>query len=202
MLHEDSWRTLDIILLRMSINAKNLSYGTFTRVSKLGGDIEAYGRTESHEPAFLRRLRNEAGGQDPVRHARQLTRPKKQKHLSDDEDDAPTYVDEASRDVVTKKEFEALINRTEERDPRIKDSSPTLEEEEQQKQVGGLDEPLLEVGSSKEQIASIGAGSKRRFAKVVGDEEVKQPEPITEGSKRTNVAKIKKDKRIKLSFDE
>ena len=168
----------------------------------LGGNLKAYDRTESREPAFLRRLRNEAGGQDSIRHGRQLTRPKKQKQLSDEDDDAPTYVDEESHDVVPKNEFEALINRNEEEDLKIKDSSRILPEEEQQKQMGRLIEPPPEAASSKEQIASIGAMSKKRLAKVIGNAEVEQPESTTEASKRTSVVKIKKDKRIKLSFDE
>lgn len=163
----------------MSINAKNLSY-------------------DSHEPAFLRRLRGEVGGQNSVRHESQLARPKKQRNVDEEDDDAPTYVDETSHEVVPKDEFEALVKRREGEDSKIRDSYRALPDEEEQKRRNGQTEP----SPSKEQIASVGTMSKRRLAKVIGNEEVQQPESATKGPKGTGLAKTKRNKKIKLSFDE
>ena len=107
-------------------------------------------------------------------------------------------MDEASHEVVPKDEFEALVNGKEEEDSKCRDSCRALPDEEQQKQRSGKNEPP----PSKEQIASVGTLSKRRLAKVVGNEEVQQPERATKGLERTEMAKTKRNKKIKLSFDE
>ncbi|KAL8826124.1 MAG: hypothetical protein Q9191_003991 [Dirinaria sp. TL-2023a] len=169
--------TEDIIHATMSINAKNLNY-------------------DSHEPAFLRRLRGEVGRQNSVRHERQFARPKKKMNVYEEDDDAPTYVDEASHEVVPKDEFEALVNRKE--DTNQADNDRALPDEEQPKQGNGQNKPP----TSGEQIASVGKSFKSRSAKIVGDEDVRQPESATEGLERTRTAKTKRNKKIKLSFDE
>lgn len=163
----------------MSINAKNLNY-------------------DSHEPAFLRRLRGEVGGQNSVRHERQFARPTKKMNVYEEDDDAPTYVDEASHEVVPKDEFEALVNRKEEEDTNHADNDQALPDEEQPKQGNGQNKPP----TSGEQIASVGKSFKSRSAKIVGDEDVQQLESATEGLERTRTAKMTRNKKIKLSFDE
>ena len=57
---------------------------------------------------------------------------------------------------------------------------------------------------SKEHVASIGGLSKKRGAKVVGEEDVlKISESTGDGShKTTKKPKVRKGKRIKLSFEE
>lgn len=127
-----------------------------------------------------------------------MARPKKQMNIDEGDDDAPTYVDEASHEVVPKDEFEALVSRKEEQDSKNTDSYRALSDEEQPK-PGNRQNKSPAAG---EQIASVGKLFKTRSAKIIGDEEVQQPESATQVVKRTGMAKTKRNKKIKLSFDE
>ena len=66
------------------------------------------------------------------------------------------------------------------------------------------DDLSLRGAPSKEHVASIGGLSKKRVAKAVGEEDVpKISESTGDGShKTTKKPKVRKGKRIKLSFDE
>jgi hypothetical protein len=70
-------------------------------------DIVADVGQESREPSFLRKLKSQYGG-DQDRHERPIARPRKDR--ADDEDEGPTYVDEASNDTISKEDYEKMIN--------------------------------------------------------------------------------------------
>ena len=76
--------------------------------------------------------------------------------------------------------------------------------EQTQGQAPLPDDLRLQEAPSKEHVASIGVLSKKRVAKVVGEEDVsKINESTGDGShKTTKKPKVRKGKRIKLSFDE
>lgn len=159
--------------------------------------------TASQEPAFLRRLRGEASGQDPSRHQHAVARPRKPKN--DDEDDGPTYVDENNNDVITKSEYEAMVN------PETENRGTPERQEISQQSDGHVTKPAAtatedyrEVPVSKEQVAQVGGSNKRRLAKVVGDEEAENDQSAPTEPTTTNKLKsrTKKGKKIKLSFDD
>ena len=118
---------------------------------------------ESNEPAFLRKLRGEHGGDGSGRHERPLARPRKQT-TDGDEDDQPTYVMENSQDTMSKEEYEALMGKEECGDDgeegKGKERSQTTKEDEneEEKVVPKGSEPVVE------QVAGIG-GAKNRRAK-------------------------------------
>jgi hypothetical protein len=139
----------------MAFNAKNLHY-------------------EKKVPAFLQRLQGQYTGDERNSAAQQRLqqRPKKLKNGEDD-DDAPTYVNEESGEVVGKEEYERLV--------RGEDG------EEEEQEDGGIGEEIgkLTDGDEKgersekdggdklaeQKIAEIGAGRKRKMGKIVGGDE-------------------------------
>lgn len=70
----------------------------------------------------MRRLRGQASGNDPDRHERAIARPRLAKG-KDDEDDAPTYVDESNHNLL-KDEYEALIASDKNGENRVVESAP------------------------------------------------------------------------------
>ncbi|KAL4889627.1 hypothetical protein BDV59DRAFT_205139 [Aspergillus ambiguus] len=165
----------------MSFKAKDLSY-------------------DAKEPAFLQRLRNQYGG-TAGRLERPMTRPRKPKdtHVDDDE---PTYVDEATNEVISKEEYEALVRAD---DPsEEKPAEGSAGDGESSSQATKDRNPATEKGApvSKQAIAEIGGPKKRKQAKVVGDD---QPPEESEDTPRKDTGSRKpkqKKKKIKLSFDE
>lgn len=150
-------------------------------------------------PSFLRKLKNEVGGFDSVRQERPQVRARKPKN--DDEDDEPTYVDE-SNDMITKAEYEAMVNGG---DDAVK-ANP-LETSEPAEKSGELEVPVTDQRSKQEVLAVIGGPGKRKLVKVVGDEEQdascqtngeKSSEKLTRSGKKAG----KKAKKVKLSFDQ
>lgn len=168
----------------MTFNSKNLSY-------------------ESNEPAFLRKLRSEYQGGDSARHERPLARPRK--HIKDgEEDDQPTFVVEGSQDTLSKAEYEALMG-------VVSDEKHEGNEAVSDPQPGSKGEKPRECSTefsddstpAKQINASIGASNKRRFAKIVGNEDEGPAESRDEDSARiTKKPKAKKAKKVKLSFAE
>jgi len=153
---------------------------------------------EKQEPAFLRKLRGEHGGNNS--HV-PIARPRKAKN--DEDDDAPTYVDEESNEVLSKEEYEALVN---------DDTSGKEAPAEGDKQPKGTDGQLAGDGEmpgreserEKQNVAEVGGPKKRKQVKVVGDDDVDETDKKTgnkEDSGTTSRPKGKKMK-IKLSFDE
>ncbi|KAL8722962.1 MAG: hypothetical protein Q9225_000654 [Loekoesia sp. 1 TL-2023] len=177
----------------MSFNAKNLTY-------------------ESNEPAFLRKLKGEYGGTDSARHRRPLARPRKQSNIIEDNEDELIYVHETDPlEPVSKAEYDGLLNASATED---NDGLFNAEDDQKGRMVKPFDqrEPsfksqskgtTLQEADSKQQMAVIGAASKKRSAKVVGDnalaDEAQQFTAKQEVPKRQGPKKVK---RQKLSFQD
>lgn len=132
-----------------------------------------------------------------------MARPRKQTQEGE-KDDQPTYVVEDSQDVLSNAEYEALLaadNAETQKEENVL-SSATVHNgaEEAQLQKDGV---TSESALMKQQVASIGASCKRRLAKVVGDEgeDEAAPERSESGNNGKRI-KVKKGKKMKLSFDE
>lgn len=148
-------------------------------------------------------VRGEHGLRDSPRHERPLARPRKQVEEGD-KDDEPTYVVEESQDTLSKAECEALVT-TNDADEQKENSMPSStevrygsEEAEPRK-----DKVFRGAAPAKQQVAGIGCSNKRRLAKIVGDEgENEVPLEESGSRKKQEETKVKKGKKIKLSFDE
>lgn len=141
---------------------------------------------DNSQPAFLRRLRGELTSGDSARHEQPVARNKRLKQ--DDEDDAPTYVLEDTKESLTKEEYEALVSG--------KDSSKAKDRQDDETTNTELPEDKTK---SKDKIAEVGAASKKRkVAKIIGDEQDASKDSTT-GAKGSKKAK-KKAKAVKLTF--
>ena len=151
----------------------------------------------------MRRLRSEYGGGDSGGRERPLARPRKPKDPNDLDDDAPTYVDEHSQDVVSKEAYEAMTSKDEPAASKQTDSPDCAEMGGDMQKVTSS-ERTAEKPTPKEATASIGKSKRKRLAKVVGnDSEIVQTskkQEIEESPERSK--RVKKGKKIKLSFDE
>ncbi|KAJ0418404.1 hypothetical protein BJY00DRAFT_287733 [Aspergillus carlsbadensis] len=162
----------------MAHNAKNLAY-------------------DAKEPAFLQRLRGQYGGSSGG-----LERPVSQRprRLRDDtEDDAPTYVDAESNEVVSKEEYEAMVKGEDDKSGKDDDKSAETTTRD------GEADAKKATATSKQNLAEIGGPRKRKQAKVVTDEvqdgESEDTRPKDTGPRKPTQEK-KKKKKIKLSFEE
>lgn len=166
-----------------------------------GGHAPSLRDPDSKEPAFLQRLKSQYG--NPTgRLERPVARPRLAK--TDDDDDAPTYVDEESNEVLTKEEYEALVRGD---DPqgtgKATDGAPPKQ---------GLEPPEGDQTTdtapptSKQTVVDVGGPRKRKQAKVVGEE--KEEKESSTGRDRTPPKELPstkprgKKKKIKLSFDD
>ena len=159
---------------------------------------------DPNEPKFLRKLRGEYGG-DSARYERPLARPRKQ-IIGGDGDEEPTYVQEDIHDTISKAEYDALVENTKVEKQESKNVVPLAELND------GREIPLRDVDKSpqdpapaKQQLAGIGVNAKRRYAKVVG--EVDEMDDGRHGAgcphdERSSKPKLKKGKKIKLSFND
>ena len=160
---------------------------------------------ESEEPSFLRKLKSEYGGRSSVRHERPLARPRKAKRDEND-DDAPTYVDEESHDTLTKQQYEAML--------KSGNVPAMMKKGDVATNAGAVGDGSAEAHESKpssfgevappktELVAAIGTTGKRRIGKVVG-EGVGFNESRGAGTTAASPKKpVKKAKKIKLSFDD
>ena len=189
-IHRNSSPSTEILIehylvIIMSFKSKNLQY-------------------ERSEPAFLRRMRGELGGStdDSDRQTNSAPLPKKPKRLEMGDDEGPTYVLEESGETVTKEEFEKIIAKN-----KDGEKSPVANAAGNQQGNGDQNEKNDNINQSKQQVAQIGALSKKRkIAKIVGegpdaDETDENPKPKV--SSKSNVKKSKKKaKQIKLTFDD
>ncbi|KAL3491692.1 hypothetical protein BJX62DRAFT_204447 [Aspergillus germanicus] len=166
----------------MSYNAKNLAY-------------------DAKEPAFLQRLRGHYGGSSGG-----LERPVSQRprRLRDDtDDDAPTYVDAESNEVVSKEEYEAMVKGEDDKSGENggKDDDKSAEATAED----GVSDTKKAAATSKQNLAEIGGPRKRKQAKIVPDEvqdgENEDTRPKDTGPRKPMQEK-KKKKKIKLSFEE
>lgn len=148
-------------------------------------------------------VRGEHGLRNSSRHERPLARPRKQVEEGD-KDDEPTYVVEESQDTLSKAEYEALVT-TNDADEQTENSMPssTGVRYSSEEAEPGKDEVSRGVALAKQQVAGIGCSNKRRLPKIVCDEEKDEAPPEESGSrKKHEKIKVKKGKKMKLSFDE
>ena len=159
----------------MAFNSKNLQY-------------------DKNEPAFLRKLRGEYGND---RQTFQAARPKRNR-LANDEDDGPTMVDEAGASV-SKEDYEAMING---KDGELE--STDVKPETLLTHKSNNDEALQETPKEKQKVIDIGAGRKRKQAKVIGEqnEGPEATEDTYEESVKQSKPTKKSKKKVKLFFDE
>lgn len=153
---------------------------------------------DSSLPPFLQRLRGQYGD-NSGRLERPIERPRKPKH--DDDDDEPTYVDEESHEVISKEEYKALVQDSNQKDNGHSTEGPTDKEQD----IRGSEDKgdtKKDAPASKQILAEIGGSKKRKQAKVVGEEN-KAPEGEGEQQEAPTARKPKqKKKKIKLSFDD
>lgn len=159
---------------------------------------------EAKEPSFLRKLREENGGGGSLRHERPLARPRKQR-AGDEDDDQPTYVDEESRDTISRAEYESLLGRQTRSDNAAIRSKLDGTEVVQPSIAGEVeddgDEKTVRI---KQQVAVIGAQKRKKVAKVIGDDTQDHKDTgnkIVSTESRAD-KKPNKRKKVKLSFDE
>ena len=179
----------------MSFNAKNLTYGMFFHIHQVGVFVDC--SLDSKEPAFLQKLRSEHAVGDNGRHERPLARPRKLRDAGKVDDDGPTYVDEQNHEVITREAYEALVSKAGTVSP---ESGKLVESELSETATAG--DFTKEESNSKETIAIIGGSTKRRLAKVVGDDEETKEAPQGSEKDTRTTKRGKKGKKIKLSFDD
>jgi hypothetical protein len=109
---------------------------------------------------------------------------------NEDEDDAPTYVLEDTKESLTKEEYEALVSG---KDPKDKE------------EAGADDVSKVDVKESdpkqKDKIAEVGAGSKKRkAAKVISEEQDEDGKAPRQPDAKVTKKPKKKAKAVKLTF--
>lgn len=182
----------------MSFNAKNLSYGSSPSPFKSLTFID--NATDAKEPAFLQRLKSQYGGANGLGRDAPQHRPKRLRN--DDDDDAPTYVEEGSHEVISKEEYEALVRGDDPKNSEADESAAGQTEAGSNKAVPTAKEDGLK---GRQNVAGIGAPKKRKQGKVVGDEASgEEEEEGMDRQERNTVANKPKQmkKKVKLSFDE
>ncbi|KAF1918386.1 hypothetical protein BDU57DRAFT_528795 [Ampelomyces quisqualis] len=147
---------------------------------------------DNEQPAFLRRLRGELTSGDTARHEQPIQRNKRLKN--DDEDDAPTYVLEETKESLTREEYEALVSGKDSKDAAKLDTGSTSEKAQNELQV-----------KPKDKIAEVGTGTKKRkAAKIVNEEDEGGSTNTTKNTILTGVKATKKPKKkakaVKLTF--
>ena len=126
-----------------------------------------------------------------------MARPKKLGDAGKFDDDGPTYVDGQNHEVISKEAYEALVSKVER--AALESAKPMGPELSETATTG---EPSREELIFKETIAAIGGSTKRKLAKVIGDDEKTNKAP-DESEKGTRTPKRgKRGKKIKLSFDD
>ncbi|KAL2815161.1 hypothetical protein BJX63DRAFT_390613 [Aspergillus granulosus] len=166
----------------MSHNPKNLAY-------------------DAKEPAFLQRLRGQYAGSSGGLERPVSQRPRRPR--DDTDDDGPTYVDAESHEVVSKEEYEAMVNLG--GDKLAETDGKNLENSAAESTTGGAADAKNTTTTSKQNLAEIGGPRKRKQAKVVTNDaqegESDDTRPKDTGLRKPTQEK-KKKKKIKLSFEE
>ncbi|KAL8969621.1 MAG: hypothetical protein Q9183_001914 [Haloplaca sp. 2 TL-2023] len=173
----------------MAFNAKNLTY-------------------ETKEPSFLKKLRGEYGGGDSMRHAHQQKRPKRLRDAADDDSDEPVYMrEEDPHQSLSKAEYEALIKIPADQQRPGEQASLITEAlgSKAAQSTPSVSSPAVapQETSTKQERSTIGGASKKRAAKIVG-EDASADEAQTSPQKSSTLKKPshKKAKKLKLSFDD
>ncbi|KAL4920566.1 hypothetical protein BDW62DRAFT_7714 [Aspergillus aurantiobrunneus] len=167
----------------MSYNAKSLAY-------------------EAKEPAFLQRLKGKVGNSSGGLERPISQRPRRAR--DDNEDGGPTYVDAESNEVISKEDYEAMVNgggdqQSKQPENSVKDKDLVAGEEGESKDTEGA---KTEVAASKQNLAEIGGPRKRKQAKVVGDEAQEAESEVVQPKDSGPRKPKQKKKKIKLSFEE
>lgn len=162
----------------------------------------------------MRKLRDQYGSGDGVRHERPAPRPRKAK--DDDEDDAPVYVDGDTSETISKEDYEMLVNGSHSK------TEGTAGENDINANVAGQlptqsAHGLADSGSAgqtgcddpkrQENLSEVGTQKKRRKAKVIQEDaeleaQLPQRQGGSAGSDSPAKVNAKKKKKIKLSFEE
>lgn len=113
---------------------------------------------------------------------------------------------EESHDTMTKAEYEALLNQTapQKRDEQREDF-PNKPEDSTEDAADEEPESTQKRANVKQQVASIGATTKRKSVKIISDKSVKVNDDRGHESSAVplTTSKMKKTKKkVKLSFDE
>lgn len=148
---------------------------------------------DSEQPAFLRRLRGELTSGDSARHEQPIPRNKRMKK-EDDEDDAPTYVLEDTKESLTKEEYEAFVSG---KDPKETNDAATDAKSDQ--------DAAVTAPKQKDKIAEVGAVTKKRKAvKIVNEEPEDESAEHNKDVKNVDTKSTKKPKKkaktVKLTF--
>ena len=138
-----------------------------------------------------------------TRNGRPLARPKKQ-HEGGEEDE-PTYLNEDGHSTLSKSQFEALMSgeplQVEDRSAQPADTKNSMEAES--RAAPDTKKIINEDQKQVEKTAEIGSSTKRRLAKVIGeDTEENKEEKLTSSTPGNDKKLSKKRKKMKLSFDE
>ncbi|KAJ8604554.1 hypothetical protein MRB53_041777 [Persea americana] len=149
-------------------------------------------RAQAREPAFLRRLRDQQAGRDSDRHERQIARPQRLKIAKAEDDDAPTYVDEDTNEVLSVADYKALVV-----------AEGKLEREEAKDEVASAsDAAEVLKGETSKLDSTIEAGisqKKRKAARIVADDDA---DLATADARKPKMKPKKKVKAVTLSFDD
>ncbi|KAL8763222.1 MAG: hypothetical protein Q9184_000940 [Pyrenodesmia sp. 2 TL-2023] len=184
----------------MAFNAKNLTYGCSPM--HVAGIIKLTCVPESNEPAFLRKLKGEYGGTDPARHHRPLARPKKVVHTDEENDNDPVYVKETDpHEPMSKADYDALLKAATTNQSPANKAQPG-ETTNGPDEIAPPPEPTPERPVS--QYVVIGAASKKRSVKIVGENDLSDRplESTDEPGTRAKSKGQQRAKRPKLSFQD
>lgn len=145
-----------------------------------------------------------------MRQERPLKRPRKERN--EDDDDAPTYVDEESQNIISKAEYESLANVTDDSHRRMQDEVTVSNRDEDQGAIARLEERNDSTGDipskpprKDQQKTDIGSRKRRKAVKVVtGDHNDHHDAQRRSVSPKGGLeVKPRKNKqKIKLSFDD
>ncbi|KAL8811268.1 MAG: hypothetical protein Q9223_006605 [Gallowayella weberi] len=167
----------------MSVNSKNLTY-------------------ETNEPTFLKKLKSEYGNDGLTRQQRPQVRPKKQRNADEEDDDEPVYVhEEDPHEPISKADYDALLKApsTEPEPAELMQSATSAQFSQETESSDQVQQTL----PAKERTAGIGASSKKRSAKIIGEEDSSdEVRKSTTGSEAPKKHVQKKGKKVKLSFED
>ncbi|KAL9599767.1 MAG: hypothetical protein Q9219_003650 [cf. Caloplaca sp. 3 TL-2023] len=173
----------------------------------------SYVNPDSKEPSFLRKLRGEYGVNDVSRHGQQFARPRRQRNSAEEYDDEPIYVHETEpHEPMTKAKYDALFG-TSKNAPDTEGvhgpPSPKGEQSDRNVALSYNTEPSYSSHQGratspdvqlKQHTAVIGGVSKKRTAKVIGDDDVADKTNKTTGPPGKMKKQGSKAKKQKLSF--
>ena len=182
----------------MTFNAKNLIYREGPR--PMSGHIARrlmVTYSDTHEPVFLQRLRQEHQGS-----SRDMNKPPvndRHKHMRQSaEDNQPTYVMEGDGETVSKADFDRLISQSDNETPNAGNSVNKGKEAERRALQGSL--LTTPCDAAKSHTTVIGARTRKRQIKAVNESADLSRDQNPDKNPQTPI-KVKKSKKVKLSFE-